>query len=128
MKTTKILYWGATGLMSAFMAFSSFLYLSKSDAIVDGFSKGGLPMYFIPLLGTAKLLGAIGLVIPERGLLKEWVYAGFTFTFIGATWLHISTSTPFVPPLIALAILAVSYWFRLQLNRGKATEPALKAA
>lgn len=119
MKTKKILYWSTTGLIALMIAFSSFLHLSKSDAIVDAFSKGGLPMYFMPLLGTAKLLGAIGLVIPERGLLKEWVYAGFTFMFIGAAWLHISTNTPFVPPMIALAILAASYWFRLQLNREK---------
>ncbi|HTF82073.1 MAG TPA: DoxX family protein [Cytophagales bacterium] len=76
----------------------------------------GLPLYLMPLLGTAKLLGAIALVLPFLKVVKEWAYAGFAFIFIGATWVHLATHTPFVAPLVFLGILGVSYWFHRRLH------------
>ncbi len=116
MKTQKIVYWSVTGLLSAGMLMSAMMYLSKNPQIVDGFKILGLPMYFISFLGLAKGLGAIALLQPKFEKIKEWAYAGFAFTFIGATWFHISTQTPFAGPLIALLLLGVSYWFRNKLN------------
>lgn len=116
MKTNRILYWIFTILLALFMIFSGSMYLSKSKMIMDGFATLGYPIYFAMLLGTAKILGAIGLVQNVWKKAQEWAYAGFTFTFIGATWSHLSTNTSFYPPLIALIILILSYWFRSKLH------------
>lgn len=109
MKTTKIVYWSSTGLLSAVFLMSAVMYLTMNAQLTEGFTKAGIPIYFIPLLGLAKLLGAIALVNPWFKGLKEWAYAGFTFVLLGATWVHISTATPFVMPLVFLALLALSY-------------------
>jgi hypothetical protein len=61
------------------------------------------------------LLGAIALLNPWFPKLREWAYAGFTFTLISAIWAHVATSTPFVAPLVFLILLAVSYYFHQKL-------------
>lgn len=116
MKRDRIIYWTATGLIAAGMAMSAFMYLSGNPQITDGFRQIGFPPFFITILGVAKLLGAIVLVAPAGSRLKEWAYAGFLFTFIGATWSHLATHTPFMGPLIALALLSVSYVFWNRVN------------
>lgn len=115
MKLQKISYWITTILLSLMMIFSAALYLSKAPMLVENFGLAGLPLYLLPLLGVAKLLGAIALVVPKRDALKEWAYAGFAFVFIGAVWVHIATHTPFVAPLVALALLAASYVLKRKL-------------
>lgn len=120
MKRDKIIYWVATGLVAAGMGLSAYMYLSKNPQLVSSFTAIGFPVYFITILGVAKLLGAIVLVAPLWSKLKEWAYAGFLFVFTGAIWVHIETGTPFVGPLAFLAILAVSYifWTRLSARSG----------
>ena len=44
----------------------------------------GYPPYFLVILGTWKLLGAVALVIPGFPRLKEWAYAGVIFDLTGA--------------------------------------------
>lgn len=116
MKRDKIIYWTATGLVAAGMGMSAFMYLSSNPELLKNFETIGLPKYMIAILGVAKLLGAIVLLAPVWDRLKEWAYAGFAFTFIGAVWIHIVTGTPWIAPFIALLILAVSYGFRLKQN------------
>jgi hypothetical protein len=111
MKRDKIIYWIATGIISAAMLFSAFLYLSGSEELLKSFASIGLPLYIVMLLGTAKLIGAVLLLAPVAARFKEWAYAGFLFTFGGAIWIHAATATPFVAPLMFLIVLAVSYVF-----------------
>ena len=111
MKKNKIIYWSTTGLVAAGFLMSSFMYLGKNPELVNGFKMMGFPDFFIPILGLAKLLGAFAIVNPWVPKLKEWAYAGFTFVLIGATWTHLATNTPFIAPLVFLALLAVSYYF-----------------
>ena len=114
MKRDKVVYWIATGLLSAGMLMSAFMYLTKSPELMKSFQSAGYPEYFVTILGTAKLLGAIVLLVPVWSGLKEWAYAGFTFTFIGAVWTHLATSTSWIAPFIALLILMISYLFRVR--------------
>jgi hypothetical protein len=118
MKRDKIIYWIATGLLAAGMGMSAFMYLTKNPALVASFQQLGFPVYFISILGLAKLLGAIALVVPAGDRLKEWAYAGFVFTFVGAIWTHIVTGTPWTMPLIFLGMLAMSYVFYLRVRTG----------
>jgi hypothetical protein len=117
MKRDKIVYWITTGLVAAMMFFSAYMYLTKNPELVTGFKTLGFPIYFVTILGVAKLLGAIVLVAPAGRILKEWAYAGFIFVFIGAAWVHIETGTPFIMPVIFLGILGVSYLFWTRLLR-----------
>jgi uncharacterized membrane protein YphA (DoxX/SURF4 family) len=116
MKRDKIIYWATTGLLAAGMVMSSVMYLSESQEMVTNFTAIGYPVFVMGILGVAKLLGGIALVAPTPDRLKEWAYAGFTFVFIGAAWTHVATGTPWIAPVIALAILAVSYIFFLRIK------------
>jgi hypothetical protein len=54
----------------------------------------GYPVYFIPFIGVAKLLGVVAILIPGYPRIKEWAYAGFFFDLIGATYSIISLGAP----------------------------------
>lgn len=116
MRRDKVIYWTVTGLLAAGMLMSAFMYLTRNPQLMQSFKFAGYPEYFVTLLGIAKLLGAIALVVPIWSKLKEWAYAGFAFTFIGAIWTHVATNTPWMAPFIALVLLAVSYWYKTRLK------------
>jgi len=50
----------------------------------------GYPSYFLVLLGSWKVLGAVALLIPRHALLKEWVLRGRLFTYTGAIVSHLT--------------------------------------
>ena len=58
-----------------------------------------------------KVLGAGALLAPRMGLVKEWAYAGFGFTFLGAAASHLAVGKEkeAVSPLVTLLVLAASY-------------------
>ncbi len=72
----------------------------------------GYPSYFLVLLGTWKVLGAVALLVPGRPLLKEWAYAGAFFTYTGAMVSHLSTGYDLgeVGLLVILTVLTVLSW------------------
>lgn len=87
MKKTKILYWIFTGLFAAFMTMSAIPDVISSPVAVEGMHKGlGYPLYFIPFIGVAKLLGVVAILIPGYPRIKEWAYAGLCFDLAGATF------------------------------------------
>lgn len=115
MKVNKIVHWTATIIFAGMFLMSAMMYFSKSPELVQGMKFLGFPMFILPLLGTAKLLGAIALLQPKFKTLKEWAYAGFTINLIGAVWAHAATGTPFTTVLVLFVVLAVSYvsWKRI---------------
>jgi hypothetical protein len=114
MKATKITYWVSTGIVSAMMLFSCYAYLTQG-AVKEGFHHLGFPDYFRVELGIAKGVGAILLIVPPGAgvsRLKEWVYAGFSITFVSAFIAHSASGDPVsnrIMPLVFMAILLVSY-------------------
>jgi hypothetical protein len=74
----------------------------------------GYPQHVRVILGVAKLAGGITLIAPGFPLLKEWAYAGFTFTWIIACVAHVSAGDGLqsFSPLVLLGFLAVSYLTR----------------
>ena len=107
----KIAYWVSTGLVAAMSAMAAFAYLSGSPQAVEGFARAGYPQQLRIILGIAKPLGAIALLVPGLPKLKEWAYAGFTFAWISAFIAHYLAhdGAKTFMPLILLALLAVSY-------------------
>jgi hypothetical protein len=107
----KIAYWVTTGLIAAMSAFAAFAYLSGSPQAVEGFAHVGYPQQLRIILGIAKGLGAIILLVPGLARLKEWAYAGFTFAWISAFIAHyLAKDGPKAfMPLVLLLLLIISY-------------------
>jgi hypothetical protein len=107
----KIAYWVSTGLVAAMSLLAAFAYLSGSPQAVDGFAHVGYPQQLRIILGIAKPLGAIALLLPNLVKVKEWAYAGFTFAWISAFVAHYLAhdGAKAFTPLVLLALLAVSY-------------------
>jgi uncharacterized membrane protein YphA (DoxX/SURF4 family) len=91
MKKTKIIYWIFTSLFAALMFSSAIPDVLSSPVAVKGMHEGlGYPVYFIPFIGVAKVLGVIAILVPGFVRIKEWAYAGLFFDLIGATYSIIS--------------------------------------
>ncbi len=114
MKIKTAIYWATTAFTVGSMALSSALYLTRNPKMMAQFKKLGYPDYFPNILGAFKLLGVAALLSPGRALLKEWAYAGFSFTFLGASASHLAKrhEKEAVAPLVSLAVLAASYLTR----------------
>jgi hypothetical protein len=115
----KIVYWGATGLVAIVALFGGFSYVTNPEAI-ENFRHVGYPQQLRVLLGIAKLAGAIVLLLPWLPTLKEWAYAGLTFTWIAATVAHYLAGDGALSllPVALLGSLAVSYVTRAANRRG----------
>jgi DoxX-like family len=109
----KIPYWASTVLVCLAL-FGSLSYLTGSAEVVAGFAKAGYPQHLRIVLGIAKPVAAIVLLLPGLALLKEWAYAGVTFALVMATISSYLSGegVKTVLPVILLALLAVSYFTR----------------
>jgi hypothetical protein len=95
MKKTKIFYWVFTGLFSAMMLGSAIPDVMSSPIAVQGMHQElGYPLYFIPFIGIAKVLGVLAILLPISARIKEWAYAGLVFDLIGATVSIIAIGKP----------------------------------
>ena len=114
-----ILYWGATGLVATAALLGGFSYVTNSPEAIENFRHVGYPQQLRVLLGIAKLAGAIVLLVPRLPTLKEWAYAGFTFTWIAATVAHyLAADGKSLFPVALLGFLAVSYVTRPAIRPG----------
>ena len=90
-KKRKRLYWLAKGFLVFFMLFSAYYTWSQPE----GIKMLGFPDYFRIELVTAKVIGAIALLIPQVSLrVREWVYAGFCISMLSGLIAHICTGDP----------------------------------
>jgi hypothetical protein len=110
----KITYWVTTVLLAAMSLLAGRAYLSGGPQMAQVFTHLGYPQQLRIILGIAKPLGAIALLVPGMALLKEWAYAGFAFAWIAAFVAHyLAKDGPVVfEPLALLPILAISYLSR----------------
>ena len=105
----KIAYWGSTALAGVALL-GALSYLTGSEQVVSGFAKAGYPQHLRIVLGLAKPAAAIVLLIPGLPLLKEWAYAGATFTWIMASLsAYVNGEQAWPVPLALLVLLGVSY-------------------
>ena len=112
----KIVYWVTTGIVAALCVFDGFAYLSGRAAPI--FAHVGYPQQLRVILGIAKPLGAIALLVPGFVKLKEWAYAGLTFAWICAFFAHyLAKDGALALPLVLLFLLIVSYLTRPENRR-----------
>ena len=110
----KIVYWGTTAIV-AVMLLMALSYLTGNEQVVSGFAKAGYPQHLRIVLGIAKPLAAIVLLLPGFALVKEWAYACVTFTWIMASISAYSSGEGakiWIFPLVLLVLLIVSYLTR----------------
>ena len=111
-RSSKIIYWIATVLLSVLMLLSAGMYIFKYEMVSETFSRLGYPTYLIYPLATAKILGILAILTRKSEFLKNLAYAGFFFDFILALSAHINANdSEFVPATVAIVLLAVSYIF-----------------
>jgi hypothetical protein len=105
-------YWLATVLVVAELGLGGIWDIARIPYVRDLVAHLGYPSYFLVLLGSWKLLGAIALLVPRRALLKEWAYAGTFFTYTGAIVSHLATGYDLgeVGLLAILAVLTALSW------------------
>jgi apolipoprotein N-acyltransferase len=126
-KAQKISYWIATSVFVVGLSWSAIQYLVEAPKMVATITGLGYPVYFMKLLGVAKLLGVVAIVIGRFETLKEWAYAGFSFNLIAASVSHVASGDPAwkaAVPLAFLAVLMVSYAAWKRLRRAVALPPA----
>lgn len=119
MNKRKIIYWTATGIITAMMLFSAFGYFTDPE-IKTAFMHLYFHGYFRIELGILKVLGALVLIPPMfSDKVKSFAYLGFGLMFISAFITHTASEGPMsvaVIPFIFLVILAVSYYYQVRFK------------
>jgi uncharacterized membrane protein YphA (DoxX/SURF4 family) len=114
-KRNKIIYWIATIWLSLGMVSTGLVQLMQIKEETQFIINLGYPKYILPFLGISKILGTVVILIPKFPLLKEWAYAGFVFTIVGAIYSHSMVSnsiSEFAPAMLLLALSIISYLLR----------------
>ena len=130
MKRSTLAYWILTGVFCLAFSVGGLGHLFRTEAMREGLTHLGYPVYLTTILGVAKLLGVAALLVPGRPLLKEWAYAGFTFDLLGAAASHAFVGDPFsetVKPLALLVVGVGSYLLRPGSRRLGADFPAAES-
>ena len=105
-------YWLATGVVACELGLGGIWDIARLPSVRDLVMHLGYPEYFLVLLGSWKVLGAVAVAVPRRPLLKEWAYAGAFFTYTGAIVSHLTTGYDVaeVGVLAVLTALTVLSW------------------
>jgi uncharacterized membrane protein len=107
-KSIKITYRSLNILFFIAMFMDGIGGVTRAEAGVEVMKHLGYPVYVLSIFGVAKLLGALAILQNRIKNVKEWAYAGFLFTFIGAI---MSRAFVLIPPLIMIVYLATTYVF-----------------
>lgn len=120
MKKKKIIFWIATIFIVIWEGAMPLGTLLFAPQYVNAGTKPlGYPDYFAYTLIICKVLGVIAIAIPQfPAKLKEWAYAGFTFSLLFAFISHACVDkniTYMLLPLVVLGILMLSYVYRSKI-------------
>jgi hypothetical protein len=118
MKKYKIAFWVSTIFLFLFEGVMPAL-TAGSEMSQQAILHLGYPLYFITILTTFKILGAVVLVVPMvPNRVKEWAYAGFGIDYVSAfvSMMVVDGFSLFALfPVVVFGILAVSYISRQKL-------------
>lgn len=106
-------YWVVTAIVIGECVIGGIMDLLRMAPFYPGMIALGYPTYLATILGVAKILAAVVLVVPGLPRLKEWAYAGILINMLGAAAsyvaMHQSTANNLVAPAV-FAGLAVGSW------------------
>jgi hypothetical protein len=102
-----VLYWVATAVAATAFLVPGIGNLVRAPHIASDMAHLGYPAYFMTILGTWKVLGALVITTPGFGTLKEWAYAGMIFDLSGAAISRAVSDDGVASVLIPLALLGI---------------------
>lgn len=121
MKKNKIIFWVSTTLIflwEGLMPLSTLLFASQYATA--GTKPLGYPDYFAYALIILKVLGSTAIMLPKLpGKLREWAYAGLTFSLLFAVISHIAIDKNIgfiLMPIVVGVILAISYTYNQKIQ------------
>jgi DoxX-like family len=119
-----VFYWIATGLFAAFLLGDGAAGLAHEKTGLAVMQHLGYPAYLMSILGGFKVAGAIAILQSRYGLVKEWAFAGFWISCIGAFLSRLFSADGIgllVLPLVFLGISLVPYmlWKKRGVPRSK---------
>lgn len=122
MKTHKIIFWIATGIIFLFEGLMPLSTLLLAPEYVNAGTKPlGYPDYFAYALIIFKVLGATALIIPKlHPKVKEWAYAGLSFNLLFAVISHCAVDKNIgyiLMPIVIGGILALSYFYKDKIKK-----------
>ncbi len=122
MKKNNIIFWVATAIIilwEGLMPLATLLFAPQYATA--GTKPLGYPDYFAYTLIICKVLGVAAIAFPKvPAKLKEWAYAGFTFSLVFAFISHacVDKNIGFmILPLVVLGILMVSYAYHNKIQK-----------
>lgn len=121
-KTIKIIYWIITALFALMMLADGFAGALRVAGAIEALAYLGYPEYLSSIIGIAKIFGAAAILQNLFRAIKEWAYAGFVFTFIGAFFSHFFVGSGIgflIVPIIMLAVVFLSYFLWRKIESEK---------
>lgn len=120
-KSRTVVYWTLTGLFCLLQGWAALQYLIEAPRMMQSIQALQYPVYFVKLLGVAKLLGIAAILHGGFPRLKEWAYAGFTFDTLMAFFSHLAAGQSLLiaaVPLLFFAAQLGSYFLWKHLEPG----------
>src|SRR5690349_7153639 len=105
-------YWAVTAILVGECAVGGLLDLFRAPPFYPVMIELGYPPYLATIMGTAKIIAAVILVVPRLPRLKEWAYAGVLINMIGAAASHLAMRqgvTTVLAPAV-FTVLALLSW------------------
>jgi hypothetical protein len=116
----RLVYWLVTPLFLLLQGWATVQYLIEAPRMTATITDLGYPIYFMKMLGVAKLLGILAIATGLSRPLKEWAYAGFTFDVCAAIVSHLSVGDSLLIALVPAGFLVLqlaSYFTWKQLRQ-----------
>ena len=99
-----------TIVMTSIWVFFGMNWFRKTPEVMDAMHQLGYPLYMTFVIGATHVLGGLGLLIPNRPRLSQWVFAGLTYDLLLAAISHIASHDAFsnaLHPLVLIVFLGV---------------------
>ena len=118
-KALRIAYWTATAVFALLLVMDGLGGIMRAEAGVEALNHLGYPLYLLPTFGIAKVLAAVAILQTKFRTLKEWAFAGWVFTCVGAfvSRATVGDTVELIYPVVFLAIMAVPYWLWLRARQ-----------
>ena len=118
-KSLRIAYWTATVVFALLLVMDGLGGITRAEAGVEALTHLGYPLYLLPAFGVAKVLAAIAILQTKFRTPKEWAFAGWAFTCVGAfvSRAVVGDTVELIYPVVFLALMAVPYWLWLRARQ-----------
>ncbi len=120
MNKDKIIYWVATGLLSAMYFGGAVFYITQGEMVRGMYGQLGFPAYLVTLLIIAKIAAPIAILVRKPVWLSDLAYSGIFWHLLLAVSAHVNAGDSGYPPaVIGLILLAISFLWQNKVRAGE---------